>query len=132
VREAGGVPVNAGIAPDDPAALVDRLRAALAADILLTSGGVSVGDFDFVKHAFTEVGVTMDFWKVAMKPGKPLAFGLSPAGTPVFGLPGNPVSSMLGFELFVRPALLAMQGARDLERPRAEVVVTSAYEKSPG
>jgi molybdopterin molybdotransferase len=132
VREAGAVPVNAGIAPDVPDALLARIRDALAADVLITSGGVSVGDFDFVKGAMAAAGVSMDFWKVAMKPGKPLAFGGAAAGGLVFGLPGNPVSSMTGFELFVRPALLAMQGARELQRPRAPVTITSDYGKQPG
>lgn len=135
VREAGAEPVNAGIAPDvpdGPDGLVARIQAALAADVLLTSGGVSVGDFDFVKDAFAAVGVDMDFWKVAMKPGKPLAFGTTSAGGLVFGLPGNPVSSMMCFELFVRPALLALQGAIEVERPRAPVVLTAAYAKQPG
>ncbi len=135
VREAGAEPVNAGIAPDvpdGPDGLVARIQRALAADVLLTSGGVSVGDFDFVKDAFAAVGVDMDFWKVAMKPGKPLAFGCTPAGGLVFGLPGNPVSSMMCFELFVRPALLALQGATDIERPRAPVVLAADYAKQPG
>ncbi|ACY14441.1 molybdenum cofactor synthesis domain protein [Haliangium ochraceum DSM 14365] len=132
VREAGGIPVDAGIAPDDPDILVARVRSALAADVLLTAGGVSVGDFDFVKDAFARAGVTMDFWKVAVKPGKPLAFGHTSDKRPVFGLPGNPVSSMLGFELFVRPLLLAMQGARSLDRPRATVTLASDYGKRPG
>ncbi|WP_428262005.1 molybdopterin molybdotransferase MoeA [Haliangium sp.] len=132
VRAAGAHPVHAGIAPDRPAALEMHLRRALTADVLITSGGVSVGDFDFVKAAFAQVGVDMDFWKVAMKPGKPLAFGLDDRGTPVFGLPGNPVASMIGFELFVRPALLAMQGAAECERPRAPVAITTAYAKKPG
>ncbi|HWN66362.1 MAG TPA: gephyrin-like molybdotransferase Glp [Haliangium sp.] len=132
VREAGGVPVNAGIAPDRPDDLLPRIREALAADVLLTSGGVSAGDFDFVKDALAAAGVSVGFWKVAMKPGKPLAFGATAAGGLVFGLPGNPVSSMVGFELFVRPALLAMQGARELHRPRAPVTITSSYGKQPG
>lgn len=132
VRDAGGVPVSAGIAPDHPDDLLPRIREALAADVLITSGGVSVGDFDFVKDALAAAGVRMDFWKVAMKPGKPLAFGVTVAGGLVFGLPGNPVSSMLGFELFVRPALLAMQGATELHRPRVPVTITSDYAKQPG
>jgi molybdopterin molybdotransferase len=132
VRDAGGEPVNAGIAPDRPDDLLPRIRDALAADVLLTSGGVSVGDFDFVKDVLAAAGVSVGFWKVAMKPGKPLVFAATAAGGLVFGLPGNPVSSMLGFELFVRPALLAMQGARELHRPRVPVTITSAYAKQPG
>lgn len=132
VREAGGVPVHAGIAPDDRQILVTMLAQGLAADVLLTSGGVSVGDYDHVKAAFADAGVDVDFWKVAMKPGKPLVFGVTATGQPVFGLPGNPVSTMVVFELFVRPALLAMQGAGVLDRPRVEVVLTTGYHKSPG
>jgi molybdopterin molybdotransferase len=132
VRDAGAVPVNAGIALDRPDDLLPRIREALAADVLITSGGVSVGDFDFVKDALAAAGVSVGFWKVAMKPGKPLAFGATAAGGLVFGLPGNPVSSMVGFELFVRPALLAMQGARELHRPRVPVTITSGYGKQPG
>jgi molybdopterin molybdotransferase len=132
VREAGGEPVDCGIASDDRDALVARLHAALAgADALVSSGGVSVGDFDHVKEAFAAAGVAIDFWKVAMKPGKPLAFGAA-AGTPVFGLPGNPVSSMIGFELFVRPALLAMQGAARTGRVEVRVRLAAAYRKEPG
>ena len=132
VREAGGIPVPAGIAPDRLGVLVDMLRAGLECDVLLTSGGVSVGDFDHVKRAFADVGVNLDFWKVAMKPGKPLAFGASATGTLVFGLPGNPVSSMLSFEIFARPALLALQGATRTQRVRAQVRLTTPYRKRVG
>jgi molybdopterin molybdotransferase len=132
VREAGGIPIHVGIAPDNRERLVEMMRSGLEADALFTSGGVSVGEFDYVKEAFAEAGVEMDFWRVAMKPGKPLAFGVSSSGTPVFGLPGNPVSSVVSFELFGRSALLAMQGARRVERPRVEVILGSRYEKNPG
>jgi len=132
VREAGGIAVHAGIAHDDPASLTEALRRALeSADVLVTSGGVSVGDFDYVKDAMAAAGVRIDFWKVAMKPGKPLAFGAA-GEVPVFGLPGNPVSSMVVFELFVRPALLAMQGRTDTERSLTQVVLTVPYRKQPG
>ncbi len=132
IREAGGRPVNVGIAPDQLESLSAMLRGGMTADVLLTSGGVSVGDFDYVKEAFRRVGVSMDFWKVAMKPGKPLAFGVSDSGLPVFGLPGNPVSSMTAFELFVRPALLTLQGCAQVKRPRVHVVIGSDYNKRPG
>lgn len=133
VREAGGVVVSSVIAPDDRDTLVTMLRESLdGADLLCSSGGVSVGDFDFVKEAFEQVGVEMEFWKVAMKPGKPLAYGRTPSGTPVFGLPGNPVSSMVSFELFARPALLTMQGATIVARPRTAVTMQHAYDKKPG
>ena len=80
--------------------------------MLVTSGGVSVGPHDLVRRIEAELGVEEVFWRVAVKPGKPLSFGVR-GDTLVFGLPGNPVSSLVGFELFVRPALLALQGARD-------------------
>lgn len=132
VREAGGVPIANGIAPDRQDDTVAMLRRGLQADVFMTSGGVSVGEFDIVRSAFQEVGVELDFWKVAMKPGKPLAFGVADTGTLFFGLPGNPVSSMVVFELFARPALLAMQGATRTERPRVRVTLTRPYRKRPG
>lgn len=133
IREAGGEPVHCGVAPDRREAIARAVREALAAaDALVTCGGVSVGDYDFVKEAMDEVGVALDFWKVAMKPGKPLAFGVTPDGKPVLGLPGNPVSAMVVFELFARPAILAMQGARVLDRPVAPVVLERGYRKQPG
>jgi molybdopterin molybdotransferase len=82
----------------------------LAADVLVTSGGVSVGPHDLVRQILSDLGVEEIFWGVAVKPGKPLAFGVR-GSTLVFGLPGNPVSSLVGAEVFVRPALLALQGA---------------------
>jgi molybdopterin molybdotransferase len=90
----------------------DALARGLAADVLITSGGVSVGPHDLVRRIEEELGVEEVFWRVAVKPGKPISFGVR-GGTLVFGLPGNPVSSLVGFELFVRPALLALQGARE-------------------
>jgi molybdopterin molybdotransferase len=96
--------------PDDAAAHRAALERALEADVLVTSGGVSVGPHDLVRRTLAELGVEEVFWGVAVKPGKPLAFGVRGA-TLVFGLPGNPVSSLVGYELFVRPAVLALQGA---------------------
>jgi molybdopterin molybdotransferase len=97
---------------DDAAATRAALERGLASDVLVTSGGVSVGPHDLVRGALAELGAEEIFWRVAVKPGKPIAFAVR-SGTLVFGLPGNPVSSLVGFELFVRPALLALQGARD-------------------
>jgi molybdopterin molybdotransferase len=132
VAEAGGIPERRPIAGDDLATTTGAIADAIAgADVLITSGGVSVGDYDVVKRAFAGAGVDIGFWKVAMKPGKPLAFGLA-GNKPVFGLPGNPVSSMVSFELFARPALLAMQGAADLARGRARVALAGGYRKDPG
>jgi molybdopterin molybdotransferase len=91
VVEAGGVAVRRGIATDTLEAVTEAIRAGLEHDVLITSGGVSVGDFDHVRPALESLGVEIDFWKVAMKPGKPVVFGVAPSGTLVFGLPGNPV-----------------------------------------
>ncbi|MEM9069036.1 MAG: gephyrin-like molybdotransferase Glp [Myxococcota bacterium] len=109
VEEAGAVPLRLPRAPDQLEVVTERLREALDADLLLTSGGVSVGDYDVVREAFTQAGIEMDFWKVAIKPGKPLAFGVHD-GTPAVGLPGNPVSAYVTFQLFVRPGLRRMLG----------------------
>jgi molybdopterin molybdotransferase len=116
VLAAGAEPVLLGIAPDDPEATRRLLAGALDYDVVVTSGGVSVGDYDFVKQVQAELGVERKFWGVACKPGKPLAFGTR-GGTLVFGVPGNPVAAIVSFELFIRPALLALQGRADLYRP---------------
>jgi molybdopterin molybdotransferase len=119
----GGIPIMLGIARDRVEELTERIRAGLAqgVDLFLTSGGVSVGDFDLVKDVLTAQG-EISFWRVRMKPGKPLAFGRI-GEVPVLGLPGNPVSVMVSFETFVRPALLKMQGVTDWERPTVEAVL---------
>ena len=98
---------------DDERATGAALERGLESDVLVTSGGVSVGPHDLVRGALAELGAEEVFWRVAVKPGKPIAFAVR-GGTLVFGLPGNPVSSLVGFELFVRPALLALQGAREV------------------
>ena len=107
----------AGDDPDEHRAALER---GLAVDVLVTSGGVSVGPHDLVRRIASELGVEEVFWRVAVKPGKPISFGTR-GSTLVFALPGNPVSSLVGCELFVRPALLALQGARD-PGPRYEPV----------
>ncbi|MBC8248626.1 MAG: molybdopterin molybdotransferase MoeA [Anaerolineales bacterium] len=119
----GGVPVLLGIARDDVAELTGKIRAGLeqGADLFLTSGGVSVGDFDVVKMVLAAEG-EMGFWRVRMKPGKPLAFGHI-GGVPLLGLPGNPVSAMVSFELFARPAILKMLGKTRLEKPTVEATL---------
>ena len=108
-----------GVAPDRQDAIAEALRAGLAADVLVVSGGVSAGDYDLVEPALLELGATFLFTKVAVKPGAPLVFGRRGA-TLVFGLPGNPVSAQVTFDLFVRPALLKMQGATVVSRPRVD------------
>ncbi|TMJ94295.1 MAG: hypothetical protein E6G67_09920 [Actinobacteria bacterium] len=101
-----------GAVADDEAAHRDALRRALDADVVVTSGGVSVGPHDLVRRVLEELGVDEVFWGVAVKPGKPISFGVR-GETLVFGLPGNPVSSLVGCELFVLPAVRALQGASD-------------------
>jgi molybdopterin molybdotransferase len=117
VLEAGADPISLGVAPDRLDAIEERVRAARDADLLVSSAGVSVGELDLVRDALTNAGAELHLWRVSMRPGKPITFG-SLGGRPVFGLPGNPVSAMVTFELFVRPALLKMCGRRRLTRPR--------------
>lgn len=123
VLRCGGVPVMLGIAHDNVCQLTETIRVGLRQniDLLITSGGVSVGDFDVVKKVLAAEG-EIGFWRVRMKPGKPLAFGHIGA-VPVLGLPGNPVSAMVSFELFARPAILWMQGLSELDRPTVEATL---------
>jgi molybdopterin molybdotransferase len=130
VIECGGVPILLGIARDRLEELSAKMQEGLVADILITTGGVSVGDYDFVKGLLKEMG-QMSFWKVAMRPGQPLAFGKI-AGKPLFGLPGNPVSCMVSFEQFVRPALLKMAGFHHLFRPSLTAVLKEDISKKAG
>ena len=131
VKDCGAIPVQLGIAGDRKEEIEKKLRQGLRADVIISSAGISVGDYDFVKEALKDLGMEMVFWRVAMKPGKPVAFGRI-QGKPVFGLPGNPVSSMVAFEQFVRPALLKMMGHRQLFRPVIEAVLREDIEKEPG
>ncbi|MGK2961302.1 MAG: molybdopterin molybdotransferase MoeA [Gemmatimonadaceae bacterium] len=110
VREAGGIPFNAGIARDDVASVRARLESVGDVDLIVTSAGISVGDHDHVREAVTALGGSIAFWKVRMRPGAPLAFG-SINGIPWIGLSGNPVSAIVTFELFARPAIRRMLGA---------------------
>jgi molybdopterin molybdotransferase len=109
VRAAGGEPVPLGIAPDDPLSLAERLREAEGCDLVLTSGGVSVGDFDYTRQVVTALGGTLSLWRVRMRPGAPLGFGTL-FGAPWLGLPGNPVSALVTFELFGRPLIRTLAG----------------------
>jgi molybdopterin molybdotransferase len=109
-----------GVVPDRREEIAASLSEGLAADVLVVSGGVSAGDYDLVEPALLDLGATFLFTKVAIRPGAPLVFGRC-GKTLVFGLPGNPVSAQVTFDLFVRPALLKMQGARVVSRPRVEV-----------
>ncbi len=132
--EAGAEPVLVGIAKDSPEDLKNKLAEALSVlgekGVVVSSGGVSVGKYDFVKEVYQQLGIEIKFWKVAMKPGSPLAFGISGKKL-VFGLPGNPVSSMVTFELFVRPALRRMLGTSQVHRPRILATLTEAIQKAP-
>ena len=131
VLAAGGQPTDHGIVPDLYDVLHARLSSAAAtADIVLTSGGVSVGDYDLVKAVLQDAG-GIDFWQVAMQPGRPLAVGRI-GSTHFFGLPGNPVASMLTFHLFVRPALWKMAGRRELFPPTFHAVAMEPMSKKPG
>lgn len=116
VAECGGLPLLLGIGRDDLDGLAEMLERAGSADVVLTTGGVSMGDYDYVRPVLEKAGVEIRFWKVAMKPGKPVVFGTR-GRVPFFGLPGNPVSALVGFEQFVRPALLRLQGHTRLFRP---------------
>ena len=118
LAELGVEIVDLGIVPDDAAALRAALSEGAKADAIVTSGGVSMGEHDLVKAVLSELG-TVEMWQVAMQPAKPFAFGKI-GGKPLFGLPGNPVSSFVAFEQFVRPGLLKMMGARSLFRPRVQ------------
>jgi len=131
VKDCGAVPLQLGIARDRKEEIEEKLRQGIRADVLISSAGVSVGDYDFVKDVMKRLGMEMVFWKVAMRPGQPLAFGTI-GGKPMFGLPGNPVSSMISFEQFVRPSLLKMMGCRQLFRPVIEAVLKEDVKKTTG
>ena len=109
VRRAGGVPVNLGVARDSPESLREHLEGALACDLLVTTAGISVGEHDYIRAVLDSLGAEQRFWKLRMRPGAPVGFGLL-RGIPWIGLPGNPVSTMVTFELFVRPAIRRMMG----------------------
>ena len=121
VQACGGQPIHLGIAPDDTAALKTLVEGARGADLLVTTGGVSVGEHDLIREALGEQGLEMDFWRIAMRPGKPLLFGRIGA-TPILGLPGNPVSSLVCATLFLRPAIAVMLG-RETEAMAPETAI---------
>ena len=130
LEEVGAEVVDFGIVGDDAGALRETFSAAAeAADVVVSSGGVSMGEYDLVRHLLAELG-SVDFWKVAMKPAKPFAFG-SLGGKTFFGLPGNPVSVVIAFEQFLRPALLHMMGADRLFRPRVKAVLEEPVRTDP-
>jgi molybdopterin molybdotransferase len=130
VAQAGWTAVDLGTARDDEGAITAAIERGVAeCDAILTSGGVSVGDFDYVKVVLDRLG-DMHWWQVAVRPAKPLAFG-TVGGTPVFGLPGNPVSALVSFELFARPALRQMTGHPDLYRPVVPAVADEPLRRRP-
>jgi molybdopterin molybdotransferase len=131
VTRAGGLPTLLGIARDTLEDVHAHLAAAQGFDVVLTSAGVSVGEHDYVRAALEKLGVEMNFWRVAIKPGKPLAVGRR-GDTVYFGLPGNPTSSLVSFELFVRPALRRLLGHADVEPPRVPGRLEGKLSKPPG
>jgi molybdopterin molybdotransferase len=132
VAAAGAKAHYLGIAADNPEDLAAKVRAALdRADILLLSGGVSMGDYDIVKSVLAGIGVRIHFERIRIKPGRPLTFGTAGPKL-VFGLPGNPLSATLGIELLVRPALRKMQRMADLHRPVETAVLDETFEQKPG
>ncbi len=131
VAETGCVPLIIGIARDTLESHREKLREGLKADVLITSAGVSAGDRDLVRDVLAELGAKQVFWKVGIKPGGPTAFAMH-AATPVFSLPGNPVSTMITFEEFVRPALLKMSGHEQVLRPLFKAVLRESIQKKAG
>jgi molybdopterin molybdotransferase len=130
IEEAGGVVVGRAHATDTPEAVADAFQSLAGCDVLISSGGVSVGDHDHVK-AVLEAQGSLDFWRIAIKPGKPLAFG-SLGQAQFFGLPGNPVSSLVTFELFVRPLLRRLAGHTKVQRPQLTVTLATPLSHAPG
>lgn len=131
VKECGAIPRQLGIGRDEPEHLAAMIDEGLTSDVLITTGGISMGDYDYLKDVFEEVGVKVLFWKVAQKPGKPMTFGVRGA-RPVFALPGNPVSATLSFELYARPALRKMMGHTRLFRPTVMAVLDQSIRKKKG
>ncbi len=131
VLECGAIPLQIGIARDRREDLIAKFRDAMRADLIVSSGGVSVGDYDLVKEIMKEVGNRMQFWQIAMRPGRPLAFGTL-GDVPIVGLPGNPVSSMVSFEQFIRPAILKMMGHKNLFRRTVLARIVEGIEKKKG
>ncbi|MGQ9803370.1 MAG: molybdopterin molybdotransferase MoeA [Anaerolineae bacterium] len=132
VRKYGGIPLILGVVRDEETLVREGVRRALAerADLIVTSGGVSIGDFDLVKQVLAAEG-EMRFWSLNMKPGRPLAFGVV-GGVPLVGLPGNPVSAMIATELFVRPAIRKMQGFTDWPWPELRARITDPIVRKDG
>ncbi len=131
IMECGGIPLQIGIAKDTREDLTAKFKDAMRADIIVSSAGVSVGDYDFVKDVMKDMGISIEFWQVAQRPGKPFTFGTAER-KPVFGLPGNPVSSMITFEQYVRPSILKMTGHKNLFRKVIKAAVEEDIKKKEG
>jgi molybdopterin molybdotransferase len=131
IRDAGGEPVDLGIIADDRAALRAALERAADCDLVVSSAGVSVGEADHMRSVVAELGGTLDFWRVRMRPGSPLAFGTI-RNTPWLGLPGNPVSALVTFELFARPAIRRLLGHRRVHAARTRVITAEAMTTTTG
>jgi molybdopterin molybdotransferase len=130
VSEAGGIPILMGVVPDDLEQTLHQLREATTHDVILTSGGVSMGRYDLIGETLQRYG-DLRFDRVAQQPGKPFTYATL-WGKPVFALPGNPVAAMVCFEVYVRPVLRLMLGQHDVERPRLWVTMAESYAKKPG
>jgi molybdopterin molybdotransferase len=133
VRAIGALPIDLGIAHDDSADILQRIEAGAEADVIVTIGGASMGEADLVKRVLDEVGFEQSFWRVKMRPGSPFGFGWLPRGErrqPVFGLPGNPSSAFVTFEVFVRPFLLKLAGHRNVMRRRVRCIAAETF-KTP-
>jgi molybdopterin molybdotransferase len=131
VKLSGAEPILLGIARDDRPSLQKLLAEGLQADALVTSAGVSMGDRDLVRLVLDDLGVRQVFWKIDIKPGRPTAFAIR-GDTPIFSLPGNPVSALLTFEQFVRPAVLRMMGHRKVLRPLVSAILGDSIPRRPG
>ncbi|SJZ89172.1 molybdopterin molybdotransferase MoeA [Selenihalanaerobacter shriftii] len=131
VKTYGGKPKILGIGRDKLTKLKEKIKLSLESDILITTGGVSVGEYDLIQDVYKELGIDILFKKVAMKPGKPVTFGVY-NDKPVFGLPGNPAAAMVGFEIFVRPTLLKLMGQQDLKFKRVTAKLKESVEKKKG
>jgi molybdopterin molybdotransferase len=130
VTRAGGIPVNLGIARDTRESMREHLERATDCDLLVTTAGISVGDHDYVLSTLQEMGLDLKFWKLRMRPGAPVGFGLL-SSLPWIGLPGNPVSTMVTFELFVRPAIRKMMGHALPFRAATRVTVAEPIKLGP-
>src|SRR5438046_2752061 len=130
VRKAGAEPQRLGVARDTVESLREKFSEGIQCDFIITSGGVSVGEFDLVKNIMAEQG-EIQFWRINMRPGKPVAFGHI-GNTPLLGLPGNPVSTAVTFELFGRPVIRKMQGHKHLFKPQIDVIAADGVKNSAG